>query len=72
MGDSGVSVFKSPPVTRKKDPIVAIQKPMIFTLFKLSWKIIMAKIEIIIGANKHTNKAGSEGPINLIAEYWTR
>ena len=27
---------------------------------------------ITIGANKHTNKAGNEGPIIFIAEYWAK
>jgi hypothetical protein len=62
----------SPPVTNKKPPIVAIVKPKILKTFNFSLKKSRARIVIIIGVIKHTNKAGSEGPIISIAEYWAR
>ncbi len=65
-------VDTSPPVINKKPPKLAIIKPIIFMEFNFSSKKYKDKIVIATGANKHTNRAGSEGPINWIAVYWLR
>lgn len=61
-----------PPVTKKNPPIEAIINPMILRLVNFSLKKIKANRVIITGANKHTNKAGKEGPIKFIALYWAK
>ncbi|GAH03489.1 unnamed protein product [marine sediment metagenome] len=54
---------------KRNPPIEAIKKPTIFKTFTFSLKKISANIVIIIGAKRHTNKAGREGPIICIAVF---
>jgi hypothetical protein len=68
-GSFGVRVFRLPPVIRRNPPSDATINPNIFLKFSFSLKNIKAKIVMTTGANKHTNKAGNEGPIISIAEY---
>ena len=69
LSELGVSVERSPPVTNRNAPIVAIIKPNIFSLFSFSSKTHNARIAIMTGDNKHTKSAGRDGPIKLTAPY---
>ncbi len=69
LGASGVSVLKSPPVTNKKPPNIAIANPVSLIIVNFSLKNINAKMVINTGDKRQTNKAGKEGPIKSIAKY---
>ena len=69
LGALGVSVLKSPPVTNKKPPKVAITNPINLIRVNFSLKKIKAKMVINTGDKRQTNKAGKDGPIKSIAEY---
>ena len=71
-GETGARVAKSPPVTKRNPPIDAIKNPTILRMLNFSLKNIKANIVITNGANRHTNKAGREGPNKSIAVYWAK
>ena len=50
-------------------PIDVIANPSILSLFNFSLKKIKASTVIIMGANKHTKRAGRDGSIMAMAEY---